>query len=107
MRCCWSRAGWRWGFGANSARASRGLTDGLALDLDVNGTTGGGALGAVLHGGRAAARFFIGSAAGRGPYRPVPPTTHFVRLFPARPGDLQLPISPKRCDFGLEIGRSR
>jgi hypothetical protein len=28
-----------------------GLTDGLAFDLDLSGTTGGGSLGTVLHGG--------------------------------------------------------
>jgi T5SS/PEP-CTERM-associated repeat protein len=38
-------------WGEFGARIEAGLTDGLALDVDLNGTTGGGALGTVLHGG--------------------------------------------------------
>jgi probable HAF family extracellular repeat protein len=38
-------------WGEFGARVETGLTDGLALDLDLSGTTGGGALGTVLHGG--------------------------------------------------------
>ncbi|MGA8494391.1 MAG: hypothetical protein WB764_02840 [Xanthobacteraceae bacterium] len=38
-------------WGEFGGRIEAGLADGLALDLDINGTTGGGALGTVLHGG--------------------------------------------------------
>jgi probable HAF family extracellular repeat protein len=38
-------------WGEFGARVETGLTDGLALDLDLAGTTGGGSLGTVLHGG--------------------------------------------------------
>jgi hypothetical protein len=38
-------------WGEFGARVETGLTDGLVLNLDLSGTTGGGALGTVLHGG--------------------------------------------------------
>jgi len=38
-------------WGEFGARIETRFTDQLALDLDLNGTTGGGALGTVLHGG--------------------------------------------------------
>jgi len=38
-------------WGEFGGRLEGQVTDNLALDLDLTGTTGGGALGTVLHGG--------------------------------------------------------